>query len=103
LSITAVVKKVKDVEKFDNDRISSFAIISSFPFIKKQIDSNSESVELCQVEAINVMLGDYQIDGDDAYSFGCNRRYAFFQSPFQAYEWVNADGLFADIDYTDPI
>ena len=46
------------------------------------------------------MMGDYQLDDDDAYIFGRDRQYAFFQSPFQAYEWATAEVLFADIDYT---
>jgi len=56
-------------------------------------------VELYLVEEINVMMGDYQIDGDDAYSFRRDRWYAF-SVPFQAYEWANADVLFADIGCT---
>ena len=96
--VRAVVKKAKkDVEKIDNDLVNPFAIIASFPSIKKYIDSNSDSVE---IEAISVMMGDYQLDGDDAYTFECDRQYAFFQAPFQANEWENADVLFADIDYT---
>ena len=35
-----------------------------------------------------------------AYSFGHDRQYAFFQPPFQAYEWANAEVLFVDIDYS---
>ena len=38
--------------------------------------------------------------GDDAYSFGRDKQYAFFQSPFQAEQWSTAKILFIDIDYT---
>lgn len=44
--------------------------------------------------------GKYQLDGDNAYSFGCDRQYAIFQSPFQTLQWLEADVLFANIDYT---
>ena len=46
------------------------------------------------------MIGKYQLDGDDAYLFGRDRQFAWFQAPFQAYHWAKADVLFADIDYT---
>ena len=51
-----------------------------------------------QIGTINALVGNYQLDGDSAYSFG-DRQYAFFQSPFQAYERANAEVLFVDIDY----
>ena len=46
------------------------------------------------------MIGTYQFDGDDAYLFGRDKQYAWFQAPFQAYHWANAEVLFVDIDYT---
>ena len=52
------------------------------------------------IETINTLIGNYQLDGDTAYIFGRDRQYAFFQSPFQANEWANAEVLFVDIDYT---
>ena len=45
------------------------------------------------------LIGKYQLDGDEACSFGRDRQYAVFQSPFQALQWLEADVLFADIDY----
>ena len=52
-----------------------------------------------QIGTINALVGNYQLDGDSANSFGRDRQYAFFQSPFQAYERANAEALFVDIDY----
>jgi len=46
------------------------------------------------------MIGKYQLDSDNAYLFGRERQFAWFQSPIQAYHWAKADVLFADIDYT---
>ena len=46
------------------------------------------------------MVGKYQLDGDDTYSFGRDRQFAWFQAPFQAYHWAKVDVLFVDIDYT---
>ena len=46
------------------------------------------------------MVGKYQLEGDDAYNFGRERQYAYFQSPFQAHHWSVANVLFVDIDYT---
>ena len=99
--VRAVVKKAKkEVDKIDNDRVNPFKIIASFPSIKERIDGNSESLDTSQIGTINTLVGNYQLDGDSAYSFGRDRQYAFFQSPFQAYEWANAEVLFVDIDYT---
>ena len=52
------------------------------------------------VSTINTLVGKYQLDGDNAYIFGRDRQYAFFQAPFQAYEWSKAEVLYVDIDYT---
>ena len=99
--VRAVVKKAKkEVDKLDNDRVNPFKIIASFPSIKSRIDSNSECLDMNQIGTINALVGNYQLDGDGAYSFGRDRQYAFFQPPFQAYEWANAEILFVDIDYT---
>ena len=38
-------------------------------------------------------------DTDDVYSFGRDYQYAFYQSPFQAEQWLTAEVLFVDIDY----
>ena len=54
-------------------------------------------METCKIDEL---IGTYALDADDAYSFTRDRRYAFFQSPFQAYHWSNAVALFVDIDYT---
>ena len=99
--VRAVVKKAKkEVDKIDNDRVNPFKIIASFPSIKLRIDGNAESLDMNQIRTINALVGNYQLDGDSAYSFGRDRQYAFFQSPFQACEWANAEVLFVDIDYT---
>ena len=47
-----------------------------------------------------MLIGTYQLDCDDAYAFSRDKRYPFFQSPFQVHHWSKADALFADIDYT---
>ena len=46
------------------------------------------------------MVGKYQLEGDNAYSFGGESQNAYSQSPFQAHHWANADVLYVDIDYT---
>ena len=95
--IRAVVKKARrDVEKVDHDKVNPFAIIVSFPSIKECVDQSTSEL----VQGIDDMIGTYQLDGDDAYSFGRDRRYAWFQVPFQAYHWANSEALFVDIDYT---
>ena len=91
--IRSVVKKARrDVDKVDHDRVNPFAIIASFPSIKERVDQ--------MVQGIDDMIGTYQLDGNDAYSFGRDRQYAWFQAPFQAYHWANSEVLFVDIYYT---
>jgi len=97
--VRAAVKKArKEVEKVDNERVNPFKVIASFPSIKQRIDGDSN--DLPQISTINTLVGKYQLDGDNAYIFGRDRQYAFFQAPFQAYEWSKAEVLFVDIDYT---
>lgn len=62
------------------------------------VDANSAG--LAHSDAISKLVGKYQLDSDDAYIFGRDRQFAIFQSPFQALQWLEADVLFADIDYT---
>ena len=96
----AAVKKVrKEVEKIDNDKVNPFKIIASFPAIKAGIDKQCTVLESRSKE-IDELIGAYQLDGDNAYQFTRDRRYAFFQSPFQLYHWYKADALFVDVDYT---
>jgi len=96
----AAVKKVrKEVEKVDNDKVNPFKIIASFPAIKARIDKQCTVLESRSKE-IDELIGSYQLDGNDAYQFTRDRRYAFFQSPFQLHHWSKADALFVDIDYT---
>jgi len=97
--VQAHVKKAKrDIEKFDNEKVNPFKVIASFPAIKARIDGNLTTDS--NVAAINKLVGTYQLDNDDAYCFSKERQYAYFQSPFQAEQWANADVLFSDIDYT---
>ena len=56
--------------------------------------------EALKVGVIDKMVGKYQLDGDNAYLFTCDRRFAYFQSPFQANHWSKASALFVDIDHT---
>ena len=46
------------------------------------------------------MVSKYQFNGDGAYYFTRDRRFAFFQSQFQAVHWSKAIALLVDIDYT---
>ena len=96
--IRSVMKKARqEVDKIDNERVNPFKIIASFPAIKKRIDESN----LCQnTEMIEKMVDSYQLRGDNAYCFGRERQFAHFQSPFQAFQWANAEVLFVDIDYT---
>ena len=55
---------------------------------------------MSNAEAVSKLVGKYQLEGDDAYNFGGERQYAYFQSPFQAHHWAVADVLYVDIDYT---
>jgi len=97
--IRTVVKKVrKDVDKVDNERVNPFKIIASFKHIKERIDGTNSCA--ANAEAIDKLVGKYQLEGDHAYCFGSERQYAFFQSPFQAFHWKSAEVLFVDIDYT---
>ena len=88
----------KEVDKVDNERVNPFKIIASFKHIKDRIDGNHSCA--ANAEAIDKLVGKYQLEGDHAYCFGGERQYAFFQSPFQAYHWASAEVLFVDIDYT---
>ena len=91
--VQAAVKKArKDVEKVDNEKVNPFKVIASFPLIKQSIDGDKGDLPL--VSTINALVGKYQLDGDNAYIFGRDRQYAFFQAPFQAYEWSRAEVLF---------
>ena len=97
--IRTILKKArKEVDKVDNERVSPFKIIASFKHIKDRIDGNHNCA--ANAEAIDKLVGKYQLEGDHAYCFGSERQYAFFQSPFQAYHWASAEVLFVDIDYT---
>ena len=96
----AIVKKArKEAEKIDNDKVNPFKIIASFPAIKARIDKQCTILESKSKE-IDELVGTYQFDGDCAYNFSRDRRYAFFQSPFQVSQWSKADALFVDVDYT---
>ena len=97
--VRSVVRKAKStVDKTDNERVNPFTFIDSFPFIKDRSDGNSTNQS--NTENINKLVGKYQLDIDDAYSFGRDYQYAFFQSPFQAEQWSTVEVLFIDIDYT---
>ena len=92
----AIVKKArKEAEKVDSDRVNPFSIIASFSAMKSRIDRQCMLLENKSRE-IDMLIGTYQLDGDDAYTFSRDKRYAFFQSPFQAHHWSTADALFAD-------
>jgi len=92
----AVQKGRRDVDRVDHERVNPFAIIASFPAIKERVDQSNTS----DIQGINDMIGLYQLDGDDAYSFGRNRQFAWFQAPFQAHHWAKSEFLFVDINYT---
>ena len=99
--IRAIVKNAKkEVDKIDNERVNPFKVIASFKHIKERIDGNQSCAANAQLQAIEKLVGNYQLDGDNAYCFGSERQYAFFQSPFQAYHWSTAEVLFVDIDHT---
>ena len=94
--IRAHVKKARrEIQKVDNERVNPFKIIASFASIKERMDANSAGQ--IHSDAIDKLVGKYQLDNDDAYSFGCDRQYAIFQSPFQALQWLEANVFFADI------
>ena len=88
------------MDKIDNERVNPFKVIASFKHIKERIDGNQSCAANAQLQAIEKLVGNYQLDGDNAYCFGSERQYAFFQSPFQAYHWSTAEVLFVDIDHT---
>jgi len=96
--IRTIVKKArKEVDKTDNEKVNPFKVIVSFPYIKERIDRANE----CHYsEAVNQLVGTYQLDSDNAYSFQRDNQYALFQSPFQAQHWSQAEALFVDIDHT---
>jgi len=95
--IRAVVKRVRsDVDKIDNEKVNPFKIIASFPAVKERVDQTNGT----EIAGIDRLIGKYQLDADDAYSFGRDRQYAWFQAPFQADQWSKADVLFVDIDHT---
>ena len=65
----------------DNERVNPFKIIASFfASIKGCVDANSAGQT--HSDAIDKLVGKYQLDCDDAIVF--DRQYAIFQSPFQA-------------------
>ena len=98
--VRAIVKKArKEAEKVDCDRVNPFSIVALFPAMKNQIDRQCMILEN-KLSEIDMLIGTYLLDCDDAYAFSRDKRYAFFQSPFQAHHWSKADALFADIDYT---
>ena len=94
-----VNKSKKEIYKVDNEQVNPFKIIASFPSIKSKIDLSCVQQGL-DTSKIDEMVGKYQLDGDGAYYFTRDRRFAFFQSPFQAVHWSKAVALFVDIDYT---
>ena len=66
--IRKVVKKARqEVDKTDNEKVNPFKVIASFPHIKERIDRGNECGHS---EAVNQLIGTYQIDSDDAYCFG---------------------------------
>ena len=72
----------------------------SFPAIKLSIDQQQGSVQDNTLTEVNRLIDTYQLDGDDAYNFTRDRRFAFFQAPFQAFHWSGAEPSFVDVDYT---
>ena len=86
-------KARKEAEKVDSDRVNLFSIIASFPAMKSRIDRQCMLLE----NKIDMLIGTYQLDCDDAYAFSRDKRYAFFQPPFQVHHWSKADALFAVI------
>ena len=70
----AIVKKArKEAEKVDSDRVNPFSIIASFPAMKSQIDRQCMLLENKSRE-IDMLIGTYQLDGDDAYTFSRDKR-----------------------------
>ena len=78
------MKRVRsDVDKIDNEKVNPFKIIASFPAIKERVDQTNGT----EIAGIDRLIGKYQLDADDAYSFGRDRQYTWFQAPFQADQW----------------
>lgn len=95
-----VNKVKKQIDKVDNKKVNPFKVIASFPALKDRTDRgcDKEAVASLEAQKIDELTGSYAID-DDAF-FTRDRRYAFFQSPFQACHWSKAAILFVDIDHT---
>jgi len=72
-----VNKFKKDIYKVNNDKVNPFKIIDLFPSIKERIDRNNLHHAL-ETDAVDKMIGKYQLDGDSAYCFTRDRRFAFF-------------------------
>ena len=51
------------MDKSDNEKVNRFKVIASFPSIKEHI---GKSNECDHSEAVNQLVGTYQIDSDDA-------------------------------------
>ena len=78
-----VNKVKKQIDKVDNEKVSPFKVIASFPALKDRIDRGCDKEAVASLEAnkIDELIGSYAIDDDDAYFFTRDRQYAFFQSP----------------------
>jgi len=95
--VRVIVNRARnEIDKVDNEKVNPFKVISSFPAIKERVDQTNG----CEIRGIDQLIGNYQLDGDAAYSFGREQQYACFQAPFQADQWSKADVLFVDIDHT---
>ena len=68
---------VEETEKVGSDRVHPFLIIASFPARKNRSDKQYTLLEN-KLNEINVLIGTYQLDGDEAYAFSRDKRYAFF-------------------------
>ena len=78
----AVIKKARrEVEKIDNEKVNPFKVIASFPAIKHRIDQQQGSVQDNTLTEVNRLIDTYHLDGDDAYNFTRNQRFAFFKHP----------------------
>ena len=66
------LKARKEIDKVDNDRVNPFKVVVSFSSIKDCIDG---TITLSNSEAVSKLVGKYQLEGDDAYSFE-GERYA---------------------------
>ena len=90
-----VNKSKKEIYKVNNGKINPIKIIDSFPSIKGRNNLH----HALETAAVDKMIGKYQMDGDSAYRITRDRRFAFFQSPFQATHWSKATAPFVDINY----